>query len=147
MEIERFLLPTGPKRVAPFSHAVRAGDMLFVTGQMPTKPSDNTRCVEGGVGPQTRQVIENLRAVLEGCGAEWERTVMARIYLMDFERDYAAMNAIWEMSFPEGGLPARTTVGVTGLALGALVEVDLVVALDRPVVRPVLRPQPRRGRP
>jgi len=147
MEIERFLLSTGPKRVAPFSHAVRAGDMLFVTGQMPTDPADNTRCVAGGVGPQTRQVIENLRAVLEGCGGDWERTVMARIYLTEFERDYAAMNAIWEMSFPPGGLPARTTVGVTGLALGALVEVDLVVALDRPVVRPALRPQPRRGRP
>lgn len=151
MDIERFLLASGPKRVAPFSHAVRAGDMLFVTGQMPTDPADNTRCVEGGIGPQTRQVIENLRAVLEGCGAAWERTVMARIYLTDFERDYAAMNAIWEMSFPEGGLPARTTVGVTGLALGALVEVDLVVALERPpgarILRPAPRPQPRRGRP
>ena len=128
LEIERFLLASGPKRVAPFSHAVRAGDFLFVTGQMPTDPTDNTRCVEGGIEAQTRQVIANLRSVLAGCGAEWERTVMARIYLTHFERDDAAMNAIWEVSFPEGGLPARTTVGVTGLALGALVEVDLVVA-------------------
>jgi reactive intermediate/imine deaminase len=128
-DITRFLLPGGPKRVAPFSHAVRAGDFLFVTGQMPTLPDDNTRCVEGGIAAETRQVIANLKSVLAGCGAAWERTVMARIYLREFERDYAAMNAIWEASFPAGGLPARTTVGVTGLALGALVEVDLVVAL------------------
>ncbi|UPY39131.1 RidA family protein [Sediminicoccus sp. KRV36] len=129
LEITRFVLSDGPKRVAPFSHAVRAGDFLFVTGQMPTDPADNTRCVAGGIEAQTQQVIANLKAVLAGCGAAWERTVMARIYLTDFARDYAAMNAIWETSFPEGGLPARTTVGVTGLALGALVEVDLVVAL------------------
>jgi 2-iminobutanoate/2-iminopropanoate deaminase len=127
--IERFTLASGPKRVAPFSHAVRAGDLLFVTGQMPTDPADISRCVAGGIEAQTRQVIANLKSVLAGCGAEWERTAMARIYLTDFERDYADMNAIWETSFPAGGLPARTTVGVTGLAVGALVEVDLVVAL------------------
>ena len=126
--IERFLLCDGPKRVAPFSHAVRAGGFLFVTGQMPTDPADNTRCVEGDIEAQTRQVIANLKSVLAGCGAGLERTVMARIYLTHFDRDYSAMNAIWEVSFPEGGLPARTTVGVTGLALGALVEIDLVVA-------------------
>lgn len=129
IQVERFTLASGPKRVAPFSHAVRAGDLLFVTGQMPTDPADNTRCVAGGIEAQTRQVIANLKSVLAGCGAGWERTVMARIYLTDFARDYAAMNAIWETSFPAGGLPARTTVGVTGLAVGALVEVDLVVAL------------------
>jgi reactive intermediate/imine deaminase len=127
--IERFLLAGGPRRVAPFSHAVRAGDFLFVTGQMPTEPTDATRCVPGGIEEQTRQVIANLRSVLAGCGAVWERAVMARIYLTHFERDYAAMNAIWERSFSAGGLPARTTVGVTGLALGALVEIDLIVAL------------------
>lgn len=129
IELERFTLEAGPKRVAPFSHAVRAGDLLFVTGQMPTDPADNTRCVAGGIEAQIRQVIANLKSVLAGCGAEWERTVMARIYLTDFARDYAAMNAVWEAAFPPGGLPARTTVGVTGLAVGALVEVDLVVAL------------------
>jgi len=127
-DLTHFVLGDGPKRVAPFSHAVRAGDFLFVTGQMPTDPTDNTRCVPGGIEAQTRQVIANLQSVLAGCGGEWERTVMARIYLTEFTRDYAAMNAIWEAAFPTGRLPARTTVGVTGLALGALVEVDLVVA-------------------
>jgi reactive intermediate/imine deaminase len=129
IELAHILLPGGPKRVAPFSHAVRAGDFLFVTGQMPTLPEDNSRCVSGDVTAQTRQVISNLKSVLAGSGATWERTAMARIYLTHFERDYAAMNTVWEAEFLPGKLPARTTVGVTGLALGALVEIDLVVAL------------------
>lgn len=129
IDFAHIVLPGGPARVAPFSHAVRAGDFLFVTGQMPTLPADNTRCVEGDVAAQTRQVIANLKAVLAGSGASWSRTAMARIYLTDFARDYAAMNAVWEAAFTPGLLPARTTVGVTGLALGALVEIDLVVAL------------------
>lgn len=129
LEIARFLLPEAPQRVAPFSHAVRAGDFLFVTGQMPTLPGGGMQLVEGGIGPQTRQVIDNLRTVLAGSGGNWERTVFARVYLTEFIRDYPAMNAIWEASFPPGGLPARTCVGVTALAVGALVEIDLVVAL------------------
>lgn len=129
LEVTRFLLPGAPERVAPFSHAVRAGDFLFVTGQMPTLPGGGQALVAGGIAEQTVQVIANLRVVLAGCGAAWERTVMARIYLTEFARDYAAMNAVWEAAFPPGGLPARTCVGVTGLAVGALVEVDLVVAL------------------
>ena len=129
IEIAHIVLPGGPARVAPFSHAVRAGDFLFVTGQMPTLPEDNSRCVEGGVAAQTRQVIANLQSVLAGSGGLWERAAMARIYLTHFDRDYGAMNAVWEAAFPAGRLPARTTVGVTGLALGALVEIDLIVTL------------------
>nr|WP_280845640.1 RidA family protein [Neoroseomonas nitratireducens] len=121
-------MPEAPDRVAPFSHAVRAGDFLFVTGQMPTLPGGGKVLVEGGVEPQTRQVLENLRTVVEGCGGDIARSVFARVYLTEFDRDYAAMNAVWEAFFA-GGLPARTCVGVTGLAVGALVEVDLVVAL------------------
>jgi len=129
LEITRHLLDAAPERVAPFSHAVRAGDFLFVTGQMPTLPGGGHEVISGGIATQTAQVIRNLQMVLEGCGARWDRTVMARVYLVDFARDYAAMNAVWEAAFPSGGLPARTCVGVTGLAVGALVEVDLVVAM------------------
>lgn len=128
LEITRHLLPGAPDRVAPFSHAVRAGDFLFVTGQMPTLPGGGMTLVEGGVAEQTEQVLHNLRTVVEGCGGDIARTVFARVYLTDFARDYAAMNAVWEKAFA-GGLPARTCVGVTGLAVGALVEVDLVVAM------------------
>lgn len=128
LEITRHVLPGAPDRVAPFSHAVRAGDFLFVTGQMPTQPGGGTELVQGGVAEQAAQVIANLRTVVDGCGGDIARTVFARVYLTDFARDYAAMNAVWEAAFA-GGLPARTCVGVTGLAVGALVEVDLVVAM------------------
>lgn len=129
LEIQHFMNPDGPKPVAPFNHAVRAGDFLFVTGQMPTDPDDPSQPLLGGIEAQTRQVIANLQRVLSSYGTDLSRAVMARIYLTTFERDYAAMNAIWERTFAPGKLPARTTVGVTALAVGALVEIDLIVAL------------------
>jgi enamine deaminase RidA (YjgF/YER057c/UK114 family) len=70
--------------------------------------------------------MRNLAIILGGIGLDLSATVMARIYLTEFARDYAALNAIWPSFFAPGRLPARTTVGVTGLAYGALVEIDLV---------------------
>ena len=71
-------------------------------------------------------MVENLKIVLGDIGLSLEHVVMARIYLTRFERDYAALNALWPTFFAPGRLPARTTVGVTALAVGALVEIDLV---------------------
>jgi reactive intermediate/imine deaminase len=119
-------LPDGPDRVAPFSHAVRCGPWLLVTGQMPTDPADNTKPLPDGVEAQTRQVMANLRRVLDGAGFALTDIVQARIYLTHFERDYEAMNRVWASCFLADRLPARTTIGVTGLARGALVEIDLV---------------------
>lgn len=120
------MIETGPQPVAPFSHAVEAGGFVFVTGQMPTDPSAPDAPLPEGIEAQTRRVMDNLRIVLEGVGLGFEHIVMARIYLTHFDRDYAGLNAIWPGFFSAGKLPARTTVGVTGLAVGALVEVDLV---------------------
>ena len=119
-------LPDGPDRVAPFSHAVRCGPWLLVTGQMPTDPADNRRPLPDGVEAQTRQVMENLKRVLAGAGHSLADVVQARIYLTHFERDYEAMNRTYAGYFLADRLPARTTIGVTGLARGALVEIDLV---------------------
>lgn len=116
----------GPRPVAPFSHAVEADGWVFVTGQMPTDPAAPDAALPEGVEAQTRRVMENLRLVLGGLGLGLEHAVMARIYLTEFQRDYAAMNAVYRTFFAEGKLPARTTVGVTALAVGALVEIDLV---------------------
>jgi reactive intermediate/imine deaminase len=118
--------PGVPDRVGPFAHAVRWGDTLYVTGQMPTDPRSG-ELVAGGVVEQTRQVMRNLEAVLRASGARLADTLMVRAYLTDFA-DYAAFNAEYVTWFPEG-LPARTCVGVTGLAVGAAVEIDLVVGL------------------
>lgn len=120
------MIAAGPRPVAPFSHAVEAGGFVFITGQMPTDPAAPDAPLPEGVEAQTRRVVENLKVVLEGVGLTLADVTMARIYLTQFERDYAALNAIWPSFFAAGKLPARTTVGVTGLAVGALVEIDLV---------------------
>ena len=125
-----YLMATGappPPPTAAYSHAVRAGGFLFVTGQLGVDPAA-TLLVFCGIEAQTHEVMHNLTTVLAGAGARLDRTVMARVYLVNFA-DYAAMNAVYATYFAAGHHPARTTVGVTGLALGALVEIDLIVRL------------------
>jgi 2-iminobutanoate/2-iminopropanoate deaminase len=114
-----------PPPTAAYSHAVRAGDWLFVTGQLGVDPQTGT-LVPGGPVAQCRQVMQNLATVLRGAGSSLDRTVMARIYLTDFG-EYPAVNAEYARHFAPGRLPARTTVGVTALALGGAVEIDLIV--------------------
>ena len=128
MSIEHLVFNQGPKRVGPFSHAVKAGDFLFVTGQMPTLPNDPTKLIEGGIFNQTHQVMKNLELVLDAAKSSFDNVVFARIYLLNFQ-DFDAMNAIYESYFMPGKLPARTCIGVTGLAVGASVEIDLIAKL------------------
>lgn len=120
------MIASGPRPVAPFSHAVEADGWVFVTGQMPTDPTAPDAPLPNGIAAQTRRVLDNLEIVLGGIGLGLEHVAMARIYLTDFQRDYAEMNAVWVKTFKPGELPARTTIGVTALAVGALVEIDLV---------------------
>jgi len=94
---------------------------------MPTDPAAPDAALPDGIEAQTRRVIENLRLVLGELSLGLEHITMARIYLSAFERDYAGLNAVWAETFAPGKLPARTTIGVTALAVGALVEIDLVV--------------------
>ena len=119
------MIAGGPKPVAPFSHAVETDGFVFVTGQMPDTPDAPGQLPEG-IEAQTRAVMENLRLVLAGLGLGFEHVVMTRIYLTQFKQDYVAMNETYRSYFAEGRLPARTCVGVTGLAYDALVEIDLV---------------------
>ena len=127
MTLVHHMIASGPRPVAPFSHAVEADGWVFVTGQMPTDPAAPDAPLPDGIAAQTRRVIDNLKVVLGGIGLGLEHITMARIYLTQFERDYAELNALWPSFFAEGKLPARTTIGVTALAVGALVEIDLVV--------------------
>ena len=127
MSAARFLMiPGAPTPVAPFSHVVEADGWLFVTGQMPTDPGDDAAPLADGVEAQTRRVMDNLAIVLAGVGATLADVVAARVFLTQFERDYAAMNAVYRTYFAADRMPARTCVGVTALARGALVEIDLV---------------------
>jgi reactive intermediate/imine deaminase len=119
------MIPGGPTPVAPFSHAVESDGFVFVTGQMPDTPAA-PGVLPDGVAAQTRHVMANLATVLGGLGLGLEHVVMARVYLTRFKLDYAAMNEVYRTFFAPGRLPARTCVGVTGLAYDALIEIDLI---------------------
>ncbi len=120
------MIADAPDPVAPYSHAVERDGWLFVTGQLATDPDDDARPLPDGIVAQTHKVMDNLTRVLRGLGADLSHVVAARVFLTQFERDYAAMNAIYASYFPPGRLPARTTVGVTGLARGGIIEIDVV---------------------
>lgn len=120
------MIERGPRPVAPFSHAVEADGWIFITGQMPTDPEAPDAPLPEGIVAQTRRVMDNLVIVLEGIGLALENVTMCRIYLTDFDADYAAMNETYVSYFEPGKLPARTTIGVTGLAVGAKVEIDMM---------------------
>lgn len=120
------LLAGGPAPVAPFSHAVEADGWVFVTGQMPNESDDRSRPLPEGIEAQTHQVMRNLQRVLQGIGLDLGDVLSARVYLTHFEDDYAAMNATYATYFDAARRPARTCIGVTALALGARVEIDLV---------------------
>ena len=121
------MIPAAPAPVAPvFSHATEADGWVFVTGQMPTDPDDDAAPLPAGAEAQTRQVMDNLELVLGGLGLGLEHVVMARVYLLRFRDDYDAMNAAYTTYFSADRLPARTCVGVTGLARDALIEIDLI---------------------
>ena len=113
------MISGGPKPVAPFSHAVETDGFVFVTGQMPDTPVTPGVLPEGIVA-QTTAVMENLKVVLEGLNLGLEHVATR------FKEDYAAMNETYRSYFPQDRLPARTCVGVTGLAYDALIEIDLV---------------------
>jgi len=120
------LIGGAPAPVAPYSHAVEQDGWLFITGQLATDPDDDTRSIPDGIDAQTHKVIDNLRRVLSGLGIGLEHVLCVRVFLTEFARDYAAFNAIYQSYFPPGRLPARTTVGVTALARGGIIEIDMI---------------------
>ena len=128
MNIEHLVFNQGPKRVGPFSHAVKAGGFLFVTGQMPTLQNDTKKLIEGDISDQTHQVMKILKTVLNAANSSLNDVVFVRVYLINF-KDFDVMNTIYESYFISGKLPARTCIGVTGLAVGASIEIDLVAKI------------------
>ena len=110
--------------VGPFSQAIEAGGFLYISGQVGQDPATG-KVVEGGVVPETERVFKNLGAVLKAAGKTFDDVVRAGVFLRNMS-DFAAMNGIYARHFSQP-YPARTTVGVAALPLGASVEIDLVV--------------------
>ncbi len=115
-----------PAAIGPYSQAVRAGNLLFTSGQVPLDPATGN-LVAGDFEAQTRRVFENLKAVLTAAGAKFSNVTKATVYLARME-DFAAMNAVYAEYFGDHR-PARTTVAVSGLPKGAPLEIDLVAVL------------------
>ena len=124
MKIDRQVLH-GPGEVPglPFSSAVRVGDLLFLSGQIGNVPGTR-QPVDGGITAQTRQALENIKAVLAFAGSSLDRVVKCTVFLADIQ-DFAAMNAVYGTYFPKDP-PARSTVAVSGLAVGARVEIECI---------------------
>ena len=117
---------SAPTHVAPFSHAVEFDGWIQLTGQMPTDPERDTKPLPEGIQEQTRQVMENLSIILNEMQLSMENVLSTRVFLTNFKRDYELMNNVYQSYFANDRLPARTCVGVTDLALEALVEIDMV---------------------
>jgi 2-iminobutanoate/2-iminopropanoate deaminase len=115
-----------PDAVGPYSHAVKSGGLLFCSGQVPIDPGTG-KLVEGSIGDQTRRCLENLQVVAAAGGASLDDAVRMGIYVTDMST-FAEVNETYAAFFPAGP-PARSTVGVAALPLGARVEIDAVIAL------------------
>ena len=126
MPPEFHLFARGPRPVAPFSHAVETGGFVFLTGQMPTDPEAPDAPLPEGIAAQTARVMDNLALILGELSLDLAHVVQVRAYLTEFTRDYAAFNDTYQSYFAPDSRPARTTIGVTALAVGALVEVDCI---------------------
>ena len=115
--------PGGPAAIGPYSHAVWGGDLLYLSGQTPIDPSTG-RLIVGDVGAQTQRAFDNLEAVLADAGLTMDHVIKCNVYLTNMA-DFPAMNGAYETRFTRP-FPARTTVAVAGLPLGAAVEIELV---------------------
>ncbi len=113
----------GPAAIGPYSHAVWAGDLLYCSGQTPIVPATG-KLIEGDVHAQTMRAFDNLEAVLGDAGLTMDHVIKCNVYLVDMA-DFPQMNRAYEQRFAKP-YPARTTVAVAGLPLGARVEIELV---------------------
>lgn len=112
-----------PKAIGPYEQAIKVGDFVYTAGQIPIDPQTGN-LVSGGIAEQTRQVLENLKAVLEAGGSSLDKVIKATVFLKSMT-DFAALNEIYG-EYLGKAKPARSTVAVADLPRGALVEIDLV---------------------
>ncbi len=115
--------PDAPKAIGPYSQAIRVGDFVFCAGQTGLDPA-TMELAAGGVEAQARQVLTNLKHVLEAAGSGFDRVVKTTVFLTDMA-NFAAMNAVYAEFFPENP-PARSTIAVAGLPKGGLVEIEAI---------------------
>jgi 2-iminobutanoate/2-iminopropanoate deaminase len=126
-DLEFYPMSGDAERRLPFSEAVRADDLLFLSGMLGNRPG-TSELVPGGIGPETRQTLENIRAAVERHGGSMDRVAKCTVFLADMA-EWSAMNAVYVEFFP-ANRPARSALGVAGLALGARLEIECIAVLD-----------------
>jgi len=123
MNREAIHTDNAPKAIGPYAQAIKVGNFVYTAGQIPIDPKTGN-FVEGGIAAQTRQVLENLKAVLASAGSSLDQAVKATVFLKNIA-DFAVMNEVYA-EYLGNAKPARSTVAVAELPRGALVEIDLV---------------------
>jgi 2-iminobutanoate/2-iminopropanoate deaminase len=126
MAREALATDRAPQAIGPYSQAIRAGDLLFVSGQIPLDPATGT-LVGGDISVQTRRVLDNLAAILTAAGASFADVVKTNVYLLDMD-DFAAMNAVYA-TYVTAPPPARATVQVSRLPRDVRIEIDVIARL------------------
>ena len=115
-----------PKAIGPYEQGIKVGDFVYASGQIPLDPKTGN-LIAGGITEQTRQVMENLRAILEAGGSSLDRVVKATVFLKNIA-DFVAMNDVYA-EYLGHAKPARSTVAVADLPRGALVEIDFIATV------------------
>ena len=116
-----------PQAIGPYSQAIKAGGMLYVSGQIPLVPATGA-LIAGGIEAQTEQVLKNLQAIVEAAGISLADVVKTTVYITDIQ-DFARVNAVYARDFVKE-CPARVCVEVSNLPKGALVEIDVIAVCD-----------------
>jgi reactive intermediate/imine deaminase len=119
------VLTTNPQSTAPFSPAVKVGNMLYLAGQLGT---DHGKLVAGGIGPETKQALTNIKTVVEANGSDMEHVVKCTVFLADM-KEWPAMNDVYRTMFTAGKFPARSAFGTTGLANDARAEIECIAVV------------------
>jgi 2-iminobutanoate/2-iminopropanoate deaminase len=119
--------PNAPKAIGPYSSALRAGGLLFVSGQVPFDPATG-QMIEGDIAAQTRRVLQNIGALLDAAGLDYASVVRTTVFLADMN-DFAAMNDVYRTFFDEP-YPARSTVQAARLPRDARIEIDVIASYD-----------------
>jgi 2-iminobutanoate/2-iminopropanoate deaminase len=119
-------LTSNAKSIAPFSPAVKVGNMLFLAGQLGT--DTNNKLAEGGIGPETKQALTNIKNLLEANGSDMEHVVKCTVFLADI-KEWPAMNDVYRTMFTAGKFPARSAFGTTGLANNARTEIECLAVV------------------
>ena len=118
-------ITTNPQSTAPFSPAVKVGNMLYLAGQEGT---DHGKLVPGGIGPETKQTLTNIKTLLEANGSDMEHVVKCTVFLADI-KEWAAMNEVYKTFFTPGKVPARSAFGTSGLAQDARTEIECIAVV------------------